>query len=337
MIRELAILVTAYGTVSACGRTVVTPSRPDARFIADPVAFGTPIRLATSWEGSCEFTAGEQALFAARWGPGDEHTTTSCNKVDYHVGITCDDDACTWTAAGDGRFEVTPTKPGVLRAHVTFEPHGHQKPVTIDLEPVDVVVPRSASAHCDLWGNGTAEVDVELYASNTAPSNTAPSNTALSHDANVRLRGGPECSRNEFPYADKRSAFSCPIDATSAELEVYTPGGYTVATTAACSLVFPAPALGIQRPGSRYVFDLRDPYMSCIDDLMRETREAFATWGWTEETRPEPGQSRFVASRNGTTIAVDLAEGRDGDDRRVCTWSLETDATGIRGTHEIAE
>ena len=107
-----------------------------------------------------------------------------------------------------------------------------------------------------------------------------------------------------------------------------------------CALVVPAPKLGKSVPAPpnvRYAFVLRDPYMSCTDGLMRETRERFATFGWKEESTPAAGQTTFIASRNGGRIEVTLGEGTSSEGERICQWSLSSEIVNLRGTHEFTD
>jgi hypothetical protein len=299
------------GALPCCGGNVTVPSKPAARAAYSAVVVGMPVPLSATWEGTCD-NSGIEAAFGVRWGAGPTNHEHSCNQVDFDATVTCDDNACTWTRVNGNELSVIPTKPGLLKAHVRFAAHDGRPERTLDLEPIQVLVPTTAKVtRCELRDN-VARVDVAVFAAGIS----------LDHQSSVRIKNGAKCM-------PENHAFRCPLTDTKAELEVFSPD-YTVLAAADCVVVFPAPD-GVLQTGSRYDFVLRRPYTSCTDDLMKKTRHDFATFGWKEAATPD-GMT-LVESRNGIRADITLGETSDGD----CTWSLKTESHAIVGTHEIAD
>ena len=253
-----AIRFSLLVALTACGK-VTTPSRPEVSYSPDPIALGTQLRVSTSWEGWCEYSALEHAMFGARWGPGEGNNTHPCKRVDYDAAISCDGNACTVQHEAGGVIVVTPTKPGLLKGRVTFTPLTGKKTKTIELQPINVVAPTSATVtRCELWTDHEARVDVDVFAGNTR----------LAHEASVRIKGGATCEHDEsahfgYSHIGRHGEFACPIADTAAELEVFVPNGYAIATKADCARVVPTPKLGIAVPPDakvRFAFILNDPY-----------------------------------------------------------------------------
>src|SRR5688500_8572252 len=81
-------------------RTEVVPSKPRAS-ISDcigcdgPIALGTPLHLAASWNGVCENGPSFSLGIGAYWGGGDQRDTThSCKHVAFTPQVACANDAC---------------------------------------------------------------------------------------------------------------------------------------------------------------------------------------------------------------------------------------------------
>jgi hypothetical protein len=290
--------------------------------------------VATSWEGECE-PGLLDVVYGAYTVGGTK--TVPCNFVEYNVKVACDGDACTSRVDNDW-IEITPTKLGVLKAHVTLDPKGLRRRKTFDLKPVLVANPTAASAQCELWADGTAQVDVTVQADGKE----------LDHTSTVSVVGGGACTTNEWRSRadDKKRTLTCPLDARNAQLDVAGPGGYHLQTSVSCQLIYPAPEL-VRQPDKPAFFTISDPYNNRCPDLLEKSRDAFAKWGWkigevqknieTGEYGHPKGTARFTAERTGIRVDVALTYRSEGDDPG-CTWEMQAPANAaIVGSDQLPD
>ena len=303
--------------IAGCGGRVVEPARPEASLGANRrVAVGTPLYVWSSWSGTCEFS-GFEMMFGVHWGPGGQ-TTKTCNEVDYDVTVTCEHDACVVSKQGTA-IVITPTKPGVLRAHATMNPSGLRRTKTIALEPVEVVIPDRASASCYLWHDDSTQVDYALWWKGLP----------VQHEAEVKVAGMESCVAPGTEALGDRgmAALRCKPLQPSIELELVGPG-YKLPAKAECPPVLPT--WSVRRDGDsdhRFVINGTHSYQK-REDFVRMTRERLERWGWNETNAEETSTATVIlASKHDTVVEITIAE-TEGPEYTIYTWSWQA----MRGT-----
>jgi hypothetical protein len=192
------------------------PPEPDLVFYAgtEPVTPGTRLVLMVAWEGWCKYSTDPQAEL------GGGNNDYPCQQVANTVEIRCPDDSCTWTKTGDDGYDIVPTKVGTLRPSVVVTRTSDGSKHVKTLGAVEVVVPTTATASCQITGVDGAFVRVDLTAGDRAVEDP---NLALTHGAGI------PCEQ-----MGSGTLFQCPMPLAADETFTLSTPHYRLQATAKC-------------------------------------------------------------------------------------------------------
>jgi hypothetical protein len=217
----------AASVLVGCGSKQYVVSQPKAeatlyahvaKSVADPngpqfpiVTPGTPVSLMLTWSGWCKYQKEDP--------PGGGNNGYPCNRVEFDAAIDCAGTTCTLKRNSHDGFEVIPTKVGVLKATVKVTAKNGDAKV-LPLDPIEVVVPTSATAECfiSMYDPTRANVRVSLLYQDKI---------LQQRDASLKLKGGAACTG----YGGR---YECPVGSSGpASFELTTPHG-TFDASASC-------------------------------------------------------------------------------------------------------